>query len=73
MTPARTRRQKAEEQAGLDEALRLQEEELAEAQRRAEEERLKFEVAMEFQSQESPVKESVEIDWNDPKVQKFML
>ena len=50
VTPVRTRRQKAEEAAGLAEALRLQEEELAEAERKAEEERLNFEAALEFQS-----------------------
>ena len=70
VTPVRTRRQKAEEEAGLAEALRVQEEELAEAQRRAEEERLNFEAAMEYQSQESPARET-EIDWSDPKVQKY--
>ena len=70
VTPVRTIRQKAEEEAGLAEALRLQEEELAEAERKAEEERLNFEAAMEYQAQESPVRET-EIDWEDPQVQKY--
>ena len=71
-TPKRTRLQKAQEAAGLAEAIRLQELEDEEAQRRAEQERLDFEAAMEYQSYESPVRD-VEVNWEDPKLQEFLI